>query len=142
MYSSFFVEERIKIIYLRLSSISIAASALAALIRVSLTLDRRELYVSVSRTEPIFHLEALTRSLSCSDPEKKWLLLLVRLARETVIAVREPSLQESFDPVLGGNARLLCPSPKTALLLRQRLIRALKMHRCAVDSFSIHNKPE
>lgn len=142
MYPYFSVEERNKTIYFRSSSISIAASALAALIRVSLTLDRRELYVSVSRTEPIFHLETLARSLFCSDPEKKWLLLLFRLARETVTAVREPSLQELFDPVLGGNARQLCPSPKTALLSRQRLIRALKMHRCAVDSFSIHNKPE
>lgn len=135
MYLNFSVEERIKIIYFRSSSISISISALAALIRVSLTLDRRELYVSVSRTEPIFHLETLARPLSCSDPEKKWLLLLVRLARETVTAVREPSLQVLFDPVLGENARQLCPSPKTVLLLRQRLIRALTVYRCALDSF-------
>lgn len=121
---------------------NLSASALAALIRVSLTLDRRELYVNASRTENIFHLETLARSLSCSEPEKKSLLLLVKLARETVTAVRVPSIKEFFDPVLGKNVQQLWTSPGTALSLRRRLIGALKVYRCVLDSPTTYDKPE
>lgn len=120
-----------RLVPFRSNSIYKSASAVAALIRVALSHPRRELYVNVSRIESIFHLETLARSIACSNPEKKWLLLLSRLARETVIAVRVPPAQEMFDPVLGKEVRQLWPSSKTALLLRQRLIRALHVYRCA-----------
>lgn len=86
----------------------------------------------MSRIESIFQLETLAASRDCSDPEKKYFLLLVRLARETVVAVREPSLQTSLDLVLGKHVLVLWPAPKTARLLRQRLIRALEEYRCAL----------
>lgn len=130
------------LIQFRSNSISRSATALAALVRVSLTFLRREIYVNVSRIEPIFHLETLAGSLPCSRPEKKWLLLLARLARETLIAVRTPSCHELFDPVRGKNVWGLQSSWEHALHLRQRLKRALEVYRCARDSLSTHVKPE
>lgn len=129
----FLLEERILIIQLRSNSTHKAASALAALIRVALSRRRREIFVNVSHTEPIFQLEALAGSLACSIPEKMWYLFLVKLARETCIAVRKPLYHLEFDPVVGGDICQISPSPKTALNLRQRLIRALKAYRCAYN---------
>lgn len=120
------------LIYFRSNSINRSASALAALIRVSLTIQRKDIYVNIARIEPMFHLERLAGSLACSDPDKKWILLLVKLARETVVAVIAPSVEESFNPILGKAAWELWPSPETALQLHQRLIQALKLYRCAL----------
>lgn len=122
------------LIQFRSNSINRSAMALAALVRVSLTVYRREFYVNVSRIEPIFHLETLAGSLPCSRPEKKWLLLLARLARETIIAVRAPLCHE--------RSWGLVPSRESALHLRQRLKRAMEVYRCTRDSLSTHVKPE
>lgn len=118
-----------------------SASALAALIRVSLTLQRKEIFVIVSRIEPVFHLETLAGSRTCSEPENKWFLLLVRLARETLVTVKRPPFDETFDLVLGTVVSQLWPTPETALHLRRRFIRALKVYRCALDSLSVLDKP-
>lgn len=88
----------------------------------------------MSRIEPIFHLETLAGSLPSSHPGKIWFLLLVKLARETVIAVKMPSVNKSFDPVLGKAVLQLWPSSEIALDLRQRLIHAFEAYRCVFDS--------
>lgn len=136
----------IKLNHIRSTSISKSASALAALIRVSLTVFRQDIYVNVSRTEPIFHLETLAGSHACSHREQKWFLLLVKLARETVIVARAPSLEEIFDPVLKKKTWQVWPSPETALLLRQTLRQALKEYRCLLlfqsvkDQVDLHSR--
>lgn len=130
------------LIQFRSNSINRSATALAALVRVSLTVGRREFYVNVSRIEPIFHLEILAGSLPCSSPEKKWFLLLVKLAKETLIAVKAPLLKTFFNVILEERAWHLCPSFETAERLRQRLKRALEVYRCARDSLSTHVKQE
>lgn len=118
----------------RSNSLYRSASALAALIRVSLCVILIEIYCGISRIEPIFHLETLTRSLHCLHPEKKYFSLLAKLARVTVIAVREPSLEEIFDPFFGNEVLQLSPSPETALRFRHRLIRTLMLYRKAHKS--------
>lgn len=94
-------------------------------------MSRREIYVNVSRIERIFHLESLAGSLARSDPEKQWFLFLVKLAGESIIALRNPPATKIFDPVVGKNIFQLWPSSETALGFRQRLMRVLKAYRCA-----------
>lgn len=116
----------------RSNSIDRSAFALAALIRVSLAQLRREIYINISCIEPVFHLETLTGSLPCSHPDRKWLLLLVGLARGTVVAVKKPLVHEALGletPVLEKDISQVWPSPETARSSRQRLIQALKAYR-------------
>lgn len=106
-----------------------------ALIRVSLSGGRREIYVNISHIEPIFHLETLAASFVSSHTEKNLFLLLAKLARETVVAVRAPSIGLTFNRDLWNIVLQLWPSPETAERLRDRLKRVLELYRCATPSF-------
>lgn len=98
---------------------------------MSLIVYHREIFVNVSHIEPIFHLETLATAYKHPEPEKKWFLLLVKLARETLIAVRIPSrlIRWPFDPFLGKTAYQLLPSDENVLRLRQRLLRVLEIYK-------------
>lgn len=124
------------LIHFRSDSINRSALALAALIRVSLSIDRREVYDHVSRIEPIFHLETLAGSLVCSHPEKMFFLLLVKLARATLTANREAGdlLEEFFDPFHDRATLQLTPLLRQASDLRRRLRRVLDLYKCVPPS--------
>lgn len=123
------------IVLYRSKSIYRSASALTALICVSLSGGRREIYVNISHIESIFHLETLAASFVSSHTEKNLFLLLAKLARETVVAVRAPSIGLTFDRDLWNIVLQLWPSPETAERLRDRLKRVLELYRCATPSF-------
>lgn len=131
----------VALIQLRSNSINRSASALAALVRVSLTYNGTEIDVYGSHITPISHLETLAGSLPCSRSENKWFIILSRLARKRLIAVRRLSCHDFLGPV-GKVFWGIQPPREHALRLRQRLRRALKVYRCARDSLSTHVKPE
>lgn len=112
---------------------------MAALVRVSLTNSRKDIYVNVSQIEPIFHLETLTGPLDCSDPEKKWFRLLIKLARTTVVTLREPDglLELVFDPFLKTAEDQLWPTLDQAQDLRHRLIRVLESYKCVLSLLTL-----
>lgn len=122
--------------FFRSNSIDRSACALAALIRVSMTpySGCSRIYSKVSRIDPISQLETLAVSLPCSHPDRKWFLLLVKLARETVIVVgkRRPD-EKSSDLVSEKGVWQVRPSPEAAQNLRQRLKQVLMAYRCALD---------
>lgn len=100
---------------------------------MSISTNRREIYISVANLEHIFHLETLAGSLACSDPEKKWFLLLTKLARQSLIIVKRPIVRMCIDPdqiqVEESLNLYLRPFFEKALYLRQRLTRVLKIYR-------------
>lgn len=118
--------------HFRSDSINRSALALAALIRVSLSVARREAYDNVSRIEPIFHLETPAMSLDCSHPEKMFFLLLVKLARATLTAIRDSTIfiEDVFDPFYDCMFSQLRPSSRQASDLRRRLRRVLDLYKC------------
>lgn len=103
---------------------------MAALIRVSLSAVLREVYVNLSCEDYISNLENLAGSLARSHPEKKYFLLLARLARETLIGVKVPTTQMLLDPFSGGTVEQLWPSSDQAQGLHQRLVQVLELYRC------------
>lgn len=127
------------LIHFRSDSINRSALALAALIRVSLAINRREVYDNVSRIEPIFHLETLLRSLDCSHPEKMFFLLLVKLARATLTVIRHTYdfVEHVFDPFYDCMHLQLTPLLRQASDLRRRLRRVLNMYKCVLPSLLI-----
>lgn len=78
-------------VILRSDSLYRSAAALSALFRLaaSWTILYNEFFVSVAAVEPIFHLESLANALDDSNPEKKYFLLLVGLARAQLHFIKE-----------------------------------------------------
>lgn len=99
---------------------------------MSLSAVLREVYVNLSFEDYISNIESLAGSLARSHPEKKYFLLLARLARETLIGVKVPTTQMLLDPFSGGTVEQLWPSSDQAQGLRQRLVRVLELYRCVL----------
>lgn len=74
------------------------------------------LYISVSAVEPIFHLESLANALDDSNPEKKYFLLLVGLARAHVHMIE-------WETVI---------TEELAHSFRQKLLEILDLSRCVL----------
>lgn len=97
---------------------SIGRSALALSAFISSTLTDNfcaDFFIGISKVEPIFNLESVTMALDNSRPEKRFTLLLVKLAKANVIAL---------DPRL--------PSAELARDVRQRLLKLLETRRYVV----------
>lgn len=58
-----------------------------------------DFFIGISKIEPIFHLESVVMTLDDARPEKKFTLLLIKLAKANVIALdsRQPSAEIAQD---------------------------------------------
>lgn len=78
-------------------------------------------------------------SLDCSHPEKMFFVLLVKLARATLTAIRDAGdlVKEVFDPYYDCATLQLTPLLRQASDLRRRLRRVLNMYKCVLPSLLI-----
>lgn len=79
----------------------------------------REFYHAVAEVEPIFHLESLANALDDSNPEKKYFLLLVGLARAQLLFIY-------------GDTKI---TEELAHSFRQKLLDILHSSRCVLRSY-------
>lgn len=78
-----------------------------------------EFYLAIAAVEPIFHLESLANALNDSNPEKKYFILFVGLARAHVhIVFDDTKITEEI-----------------ALGFRKKLLEILDSRRCVLRSY-------
>lgn len=108
-------------VILRSNSLYRSAAALSALIRLTTSWSLYgHFYISVAAVEPIFHLESLANALDDANPEKKYFLLLIGLARAQLHYVYDfsaPGITKEF-----------------AINYRQKFLEILDSSRCVLGS--------
>lgn len=109
-------------VIIRSDSLYRSAAALSTLIRLSMSAPLYgKFYFAVAAVEPIFDLGPLASALDDSNPEKKYFLLLVGLARARLHFVQRSEISEITEEL--------------ALSFRQKLLEILDSSRCVLRSY-------